>query len=96
MVLGSLLNGFEPNRQVASSDDYRMLFLIRFPESTYICIIKPEWPKFLEKQESNEEVEKDIFIPFIHRPLSRYINALIANGLYIQRMLEPLATKRRQ
>ena len=44
---------------------------------------------YLIEQESNEEVEKDVFIPFIHRPLSRYINALIANGLYIQRMLEP-------
>jgi len=44
---------------------------------------------YLIEQESNEEVEKDIFIPFIHRPLSRYINALIANGLYVQRMLEP-------
>ena len=41
------------------------------------------------EQESNEEVEKDIFIPFIHRPLSRYVNALIENGLYVQRMLEP-------
>ena len=44
---------------------------------------------YLIEQESNEEVEKDIFIPFINRPLSRYINALIANGLYVQRMLEP-------
>jgi SAM-dependent methyltransferase len=44
---------------------------------------------YLIEQESNEEVEKDIFIPFIHRPLSRYVNALIENGLYVQRMLEP-------
>ncbi len=34
-------------------------------------------------------MEKDIFIPFIHRPLSRYVNALVANGLTIVRMLEP-------
>jgi len=44
---------------------------------------------YLIEQESNEEVEKDIFIPFIHRPLSRYVNALIQNGLYVERMLEP-------
>ena len=44
---------------------------------------------YLIEQESNEEVEKDIYIPFIHRPLSRYVNALIENGLYVQRMLEP-------
>ena len=31
---------------------------------------------YLVEDESIEEVEKDVFIPFIHRPLSRYINAL--------------------
>jgi SAM-dependent methyltransferase len=36
-----------------------------------------------------EEVEKDVFIPFIHRPLSRYVNALAANGLLVQHMEEP-------
>ena len=36
-----------------------------------------------------EEVEKGVFIPFIHRPLSRYVNALADNGLLLRRMLEP-------
>jgi len=36
-----------------------------------------------------EEVDKDVFIPFVHRPLSRYVNALVASGLYITRMVEP-------
>jgi hypothetical protein len=36
-----------------------------------------------------EEVEKDVFIPFIHRPLSRYVNALAANGLLVHHMEEP-------
>jgi SAM-dependent methyltransferase len=36
-----------------------------------------------------EEVEKDVFIPFIHRPLSRYVNALAANGLLVTHMDEP-------
>ncbi|MEZ5249833.1 MAG: hypothetical protein R2713_11650 [Ilumatobacteraceae bacterium] len=27
------------------------------------------------EDETVEEVEKDVFIPFIHRPLSRYVNA---------------------
>ena len=44
---------------------------------------------YLIEQESDEEVEKDVFIPFIHRPLSRYVNALAGNGLLIERMLEP-------
>ena len=44
---------------------------------------------YLVETESIEEVEKDVYIRFIHRPLSRYINALIANGMTIERMVEP-------
>ena len=44
---------------------------------------------YLVETESIEEVEKDVYIRFIHRPLSRYINALIANGMNIDRMVEP-------
>ena len=44
---------------------------------------------YLVETETVEEVEKDVFIRFIHRPLSRYINALISNGLSIERMYEP-------
>jgi hypothetical protein len=36
-----------------------------------------------------EEVEKDVFIPFIHRPLSRYVNALADAGLLVVHMDEP-------
>ena len=36
-----------------------------------------------------EEVEKDVWIRFIHRPLSRYVNAMAAVGLYLTRMEEP-------
>ena len=41
------------------------------------------------EDETVEEVEKDVFIPFIHRPLSRYLNTLAANGLTLVRMEEP-------
>jgi ubiquinone/menaquinone biosynthesis C-methylase UbiE len=44
---------------------------------------------YLVETETIEEVEKDVFIRFVHRPLSRYINALIANELSIERMVEP-------
>ena len=44
---------------------------------------------YLVEQESDEEVEKDVWIPFIHRPLSRYVNTLVESGLVIERMLEP-------
>jgi SAM-dependent methyltransferase len=44
---------------------------------------------YLVEDETLEEVEKDVFIPFIHRPLSRYVNTLADHGLTIARMLEP-------
>jgi SAM-dependent methyltransferase len=44
---------------------------------------------YLVEDRSLEEVDKDVWIPFIHRPLSRYVNALIDAGLLITRMEEP-------
>jgi SAM-dependent methyltransferase len=44
---------------------------------------------YLVEDTSVEEVEKGVFIPFIHRPLSRYVNALAGNGLLVTRMEEP-------
>ena len=44
---------------------------------------------YLDEDESIEEVEKDVFISFVHRPLSRYVNALAGNGLVLRHMEEP-------
>jgi SAM-dependent methyltransferase len=44
---------------------------------------------YLQETETIEEVQKDVFIPFVHRPLSRYLNAMIEAGLVLQRMIEP-------
>ena len=44
---------------------------------------------YLVEDETLEEVDKGVFIPFVHRPLSRYVNALATNGLTIVRMEEP-------
>src|SRR3954447_3533109 len=44
---------------------------------------------YLVEDETIEEVGKGVFLPFIHRPLSRYVNTLAANGLTIVRMEEP-------
>jgi SAM-dependent methyltransferase len=44
---------------------------------------------YLVEDETIEEVEKGVFIPFIHRPLSRYVNTLAANGLLLEHMAEP-------
>jgi SAM-dependent methyltransferase len=44
---------------------------------------------YLTEDTSLQEVEKDVLIPFVHRPLGRYVNALADHGLHIERMLEP-------
>ena len=44
---------------------------------------------YLAEDETLEEVDKNVFIPFVHRPLSRYINALAGNSLFVIRMHEP-------
>jgi SAM-dependent methyltransferase len=44
---------------------------------------------YLVEDASLEEVEKDVFIPFIHRPLHRYVNSLLDAGLTLRRMEEP-------
>jgi ubiquinone/menaquinone biosynthesis C-methylase UbiE len=44
---------------------------------------------YLVEDTTLEEVDKGVFIPFIHRPLSRYVNAMAAHGLVITHMDEP-------
>ena len=44
---------------------------------------------YLDESVRIEEVAKGVHLPYVHRPLSRYVNALAANGLYIETMLEP-------
>jgi SAM-dependent methyltransferase len=44
---------------------------------------------YLDETETVEQVELDVWIRFVHRPLSRYLNALAANGLMLAHMVEP-------
>lgn len=44
---------------------------------------------YLTESNEIEEVEKNVFIPFVHRPMSRYVNAMAANGLLLTEMAEP-------
>jgi SAM-dependent methyltransferase len=44
---------------------------------------------YLEESVMVEEVAKGVHLPYVHRPLSRYVNALVASGLVIREMLEP-------
>ena len=68
--------------------------LLQTPNSGWIddTILEEQYWRigpYLTEDLSIEEVEKDVFIPFIHRPLSRYVNALAYNGLLITHMEEP-------
>ncbi|MGA9279101.1 class I SAM-dependent methyltransferase [Ilumatobacter sp.] len=45
---------------------------------------------YLDETETTEEVELGVWIRFVHRPISRYVNALAENGLVIERMDEPV------
>ena len=44
---------------------------------------------YLAEDTTVEEVEKGVFIPFVHRPMSRYVNAMSEAGLVLRRMIEP-------
>jgi len=44
---------------------------------------------YLTEQATIEEVEPGVRIRFVHRPLSRYVNALVACGLWLEQMHEP-------
>lgn len=70
--------------------------LLQTPDSGWIddqFVDPPEqyWRvgSYLSESSNVEEVEKDVYIRFVHRPLSRYVNALADNGLYVTRMEEP-------
>jgi ubiquinone/menaquinone biosynthesis C-methylase UbiE len=44
---------------------------------------------YLTEASTLEQVEKGVFIRFVHRPLSRYVNALARAGLVLEQMVEP-------
>ncbi len=70
--------------------------LIQTPDSGWIddqVLDPPEqyWRvgAYLPEAVTVEEVESGVHIRFVHRPLSRYVNALAASGMYVTRMVEP-------
>jgi SAM-dependent methyltransferase len=68
--------------------------LLQTPGSGWIddTILKEQYWRigpYLVEDSTLEEVDKDIWIPFIHRPLARYVNAMAASGLFVTAMEEP-------
>ncbi|MGH9132434.1 MAG: class I SAM-dependent methyltransferase [Ilumatobacteraceae bacterium] len=44
---------------------------------------------YLDEAETIEQVELGVYIRFLHRPLSRYVNTLADHGLVLEQMIEP-------
>jgi SAM-dependent methyltransferase len=45
---------------------------------------------YLVEDVTMEELAPGVVLPFVHRPLSQYVNAMAAHGLLIERMEEPM------
>jgi SAM-dependent methyltransferase len=68
--------------------------LLQTPNSGWIddhILMEQYWRigPYLVEDTTMEEVAKDVVLPFVHRPLSSYVNALAANRLLITHMEEP-------
>jgi SAM-dependent methyltransferase len=44
---------------------------------------------YLVEDVRDEEIAPGVVLPFVHRPLSRYVNAMAAHGLLVEHMDEP-------
>jgi SAM-dependent methyltransferase len=68
--------------------------LLQTPNSGWIddTILEEQYWRigpYLTEDARIEEVDKGTYVRFVHRPLSRYVNAMISAGLYVTAMLEP-------
>ena len=69
--------------------------LLQAPNSGWIIdhILEEQYWRigpYLVEDVSMEELAPGVVLPFVHRPLSQYVNAMAANGLFIERMEEPM------
>jgi SAM-dependent methyltransferase len=69
--------------------------LLQTPNSGWIddhILMEQYWRigPYLVETTTLEQVAKGVELPFVHRPLSRYVNALAANGLFVTQMEEPV------
>ena len=89
----------EVGRVIEQAKPARFLFflnhpLLQTPNSGWIddhILCEQYWRigQYLVEDVTDEEVERGVVIPFVHRPLSRYVNALSANGFLVTHMEEP-------
>jgi SAM-dependent methyltransferase len=68
--------------------------LIQTPDSGWIDdhILEEQYWRigpYLTESVMREEIAPGVHLPFVHRPVSRYVNTLAEHGLRLVRMLEP-------
>jgi SAM-dependent methyltransferase len=68
--------------------------LLQAPDSGWIIdhILDEQYWRigpYLVEDVSMEELAPGVVLPFVHRPLSQYVNAMAAHGLLVERMEEP-------
>jgi SAM-dependent methyltransferase len=68
--------------------------LLQAPNSGWVIdhILEEEYWRigpYLIEDVTMEELAPGVTLPFVHRPLSQYVNAMARNGLLIERMEEP-------
>lgn len=68
--------------------------LLQTPSSGWIddAILEEQYWRigpYLTEDSRLEEVDKGVWIPFVHRPLHRYVNAFAHQGLHLVHMEEP-------
>lgn len=69
--------------------------LLQAPNSGWVVdhILEEEYWRigpYLVVDVTNEELAPGVVLPFVHRPLHQYVNAMAACGLLIERMEEPM------
>jgi SAM-dependent methyltransferase len=70
--------------------------LLQAPNSGWVIdhILEEEYWRvgpYLVEDVTMEELAPGVTLPFVHRPLSQYVNAMARNGLLIERMEEPMS-----
>jgi len=68
--------------------------LLQAPNSGWVIdhVLEEEYWRigpYLVPDVSMEELAPGVILPFVHRPLSHYVNAMAAHGLLVERMDEP-------
>lgn len=69
--------------------------LLQAPESGWVIdhVLEEQYWRvgpYLVEDVSMEELAPGVVLPFVHRPLSQYVNAMAAHGMLVERMEEPM------